>query len=113
MDAKKLSASLAVGGEVFRADIERPRRVGLLDGDIDASQPRAVHANMGDQVATRIGDSDVHGLADFLGFLFCRCNNSARIFQMNHLFSPCASSSLRTLQPDFDGPRASGPQCLY
>src|SRR6185437_9974697 len=86
MDAEKLSARLAMGCEVFRTDIERPRCVSLLDRDIDASQPCAIHANMSDQVAARVRDRDVHRLTDFFGFVFCRSNNPSRIFQTNHLF---------------------------
>jgi hypothetical protein len=35
MDAEKLPARLRVGGEIFGGDVESPRGVGLLDGDVN------------------------------------------------------------------------------
>jgi hypothetical protein len=49
--------------------------------EISAANPCAVHANVGHDVAAFVGHGDIHGLADFLGFLFTRGDDPARVFQ--------------------------------
>src|SRR5664280_2638752 len=46
MNAEKLSARLRMCGQVPGGDIEGTRGVGLLHGNIDAADPRAIHANV-------------------------------------------------------------------
>jgi len=66
MDAEELPAGLRMRGQVF-GDVEGPRRVRLLDRNIDAPDPRIVHADVRDEIAAGVSDRDVHGLADFRG----------------------------------------------
>lgn len=42
----------------------------LLDGDVNAAQPRPVHACESNQVAAGVNDRDVLRLFDLDGFLF-------------------------------------------
>ena len=55
---------------------------GLLDRDVDAAEPRVVHAHVGDEVAAGVGDGDVHGLTDLGGLLLraaiTRCASASR-----------------------------------
>jgi hypothetical protein len=71
MDAEELPAGLRMRGQILRGDVEGPRRVSLLDLDIDAPNPRIVHTDVRDEIAAGISDSDIHGLADFCGLLLC------------------------------------------
>src|SRR5215469_5365668 len=41
------------------------------------------------QVAAFVSHRDVHGLTDFLGFLFCRRDHPARLFQSHDGFLSC------------------------
>jgi hypothetical protein len=81
MDAKKLSTRLRMGGEIFGGDVEGARGVSLLDRNVDAAEPGAIHADVGDQVAAFIRDGDVHGLADFSRLLFSGGNHAAGVFE--------------------------------
>ena len=47
-------------GEIFRRDVEGPRGVRLLLRDVDAADPGAIHADVGNEVAAFIGNGDVH-----------------------------------------------------
>src|ERR1700687_3398365 len=46
MNAEELSARLRMCGQVLGRNIECPRGVGLLHGNIDAADPGTVHAHM-------------------------------------------------------------------
>jgi hypothetical protein len=70
VDAEELVAGLGVGGEIFGGDIEGAGCPGLFDGDVDGAEPGVVHADVRDEVAAGVGYGDVHGLANFDGFLF-------------------------------------------
>jgi hypothetical protein len=50
MDAEELVARLAVLGEFLRRDVKGARGEGLVDGNIDRSNPRAIHANVRNEV---------------------------------------------------------------
>src|SRR5664280_111213 len=79
MNAEELSARLRMGGQVFGGDIERARGVGLLHGNIDAADPRAIHAHVGHDVTALVSHCDVHGLTDFLRLIFGGRDHAARI----------------------------------
>jgi hypothetical protein len=79
MDSKKLVARLTVGRQVFGGNIECPRRVRFLLGDIDTANPRAVHAYVGHDVPSLIRYGDVHWLTDFGSLLFGRRRDPARV----------------------------------
>jgi len=61
---------LGVLGEVFRLPVEGARREGLVDRDVDAADPSAVHPGVSDEIAARIDDGDIAQRADLprLGF---------------------------------------------
>src|ERR1017187_2173555 len=64
MNTEELSARLRMRGQVPSGDVEGTRGVGLLHGDIDAADPRAIHANGRHDVAALVSHRDVHGLTD-------------------------------------------------
>jgi len=66
--------------QVFRFDIECARRVSLLQSDINAANPAVVHANVGYDVSAFVSHRDVHGLANFTGFLLRRADDATGIF---------------------------------
>jgi hypothetical protein len=81
---KKLIARLAVVGQIFGGDIERPRCPGFLDRYIDTSKPGIIHPHVGDEISAGVGDGDVHRLADLICLLFRSRNYSSRIFKFQH-----------------------------
>src|ERR1022692_2992703 len=91
MNAEELSARLRMCGQVPGGDIEGARGVGLLHGNIDAADPRAIHANVGHDVAALVSHRDVHGLTDFLRFLFGGRDHAARICK---IYSRHSSSTM-------------------
>src|SRR3984957_9595303 len=116
MDAKKLSAGLRVGGEIFGGDVEGARGVRLLDRNVDAAEPSSIHADVSDQVTAFIGDGDIHWLADFGGLLFCGGNDAAGVFERNgwhtfqckriHLVEGCGKTRWQAkppAPPDLEG----------
>jgi hypothetical protein len=52
VDAKELLARLTIFGELRSLDIEGARRERLVDRDIDAADPGAVHSDMAHQIST-------------------------------------------------------------
>jgi hypothetical protein len=90
VDAKELLARLAVFGELRGFDIEGARRERLVDRDIDAADPGAVHSDMAHQISTRVDDGDVHRLADFARFGFCSGDYPPCVTESNHdIVLPC------------------------
>ena len=85
MNAEELLSGLAVLGEFRSCEVKRAGRERLVDRDIDAADPRAVHADVGHEVSADIDYGDVHGLADLLRFGFRRCNDLAGVFQSYHV----------------------------
>jgi hypothetical protein len=57
----------------------------ILNGDINRAAPRAIHADVRDQVAARIRDRDIHRLANFFCFLFRHGNHRACIIQCDFI----------------------------
>src|SRR5664279_4299275 len=104
MNAKELSARLRMRGQVLGPDIERARGVGLLHGNIDAADPRAIHAHVGHEVAALVGHRDVHGLTDFLRLLFGGRDHAARICKIysRHYSSPMSYESRAAQAAVFD-----------
>jgi hypothetical protein len=84
IDAEELAAGLGVGGEVFGGGVEGAGGVGLLDRDVDAAEPGAVHADVGDEVAAGVGDGDVHGLTDCGGLGFGGGDDAAGVVESDH-----------------------------
>src|SRR5689334_14242011 len=64
VDSEELAAGLGVRGEILGGNVEGARGVGLFHGNVDATDPCAVHAHVSHDVAAFIGYSDVHGLSD-------------------------------------------------
>src|SRR5271165_6006490 len=93
VDTEELAAGLRVRREVFGGDIEGARGVGLLDRDVDRTDPRAVHAHVGDEIAARVSDGDVHGLADLGGFFFGGGDDAARVGEV-YGFNGCRHAFL-------------------
>src|SRR5579859_313390 len=75
-------------GEVFGGDVEGSRGVGLLDRNVDAADPCAIHAGVGDEVTACVGYGDVHGLANLCGLYFSGLDNALCVFQCDHLVLP-------------------------
>ena len=69
--------------EILSRNIEGARGVSLLHGNVDAADPGAIHAHMSHNVAALVGHGDVHGLADFLRFLFRSRNHAARVCKVH------------------------------
>src|SRR5258705_10550723 len=85
MDAEELASRLGMLCQLLRFDLESPRRVGLLHGDIDAANPGIVHANVRYDVSAIVGHRDIHGLAKFLRLLLRRAVDSAGILHFYHV----------------------------
>src|SRR5271154_1666794 len=84
VDAEELPARLRILREILRRNIEGAGSVRLVNRDIDATDPGAVHADMGNKVAALVDDGDVHGLSDFTSLPFRGLNYSTRFFQGDH-----------------------------
>src|SRR2546423_13396953 len=76
-----------MSSEVFSSDVESTGRIGFLDANINAADPGAAHAHVRYEVATFIGDCDVHRLANLFCFLLCGRDHAARVFKTYHSFS--------------------------
>ncbi len=76
VDTEELTSRLRMRSKVFRGDIKGPGRVRLIDGYVDASNPRSIHSDMGNQVPAFIRYRNIHRLADLDGLLLCCQNNS-------------------------------------
>src|SRR5215212_1571713 len=67
--------------QVRRLLLEGDSGVGLVDGDSDAADERAVHPDVGLEVAARIHDRYVHRLPDLPSLLLGRGDNLPRLLQ--------------------------------
>src|SRR4051794_1504991 len=106
MDAKELAARLRVGREILRGDVERSGGKRLVDRNVDAAEPGAVHPNVRDEIAAAISHSDVHGLADLRSLLFRGGDHSTGIFESNHTYPPRGASPQKTRPCSGSGHRA-------
>ena len=70
MYSKELASRLRVLCQVFGRDAEGSRGLGFLDGDVDTTEPRAIHSHMSDEITGPICDSNIHRLSDFRGLGF-------------------------------------------
>jgi len=80
MNAEELASRLRMLRQFLRFDIECARRVSLLHRDIDAADPCVVHTNVRYDVSAFVSHCDVHGLANFRGFLLRRADYAAGVF---------------------------------
>src|SRR6202163_3495220 len=89
MDTEELTSRLRMLCQFPRFNFKCARRVSLLQSDINTANPCVVHTNVRYDVSTFVSHCDVHGLADFRGFLLCRADYAAGIFQFHcgHGFS--------------------------
>jgi hypothetical protein len=89
MNTEELASGLGMLREIFGGNVESARRKGLVDGDIDTTDPGSIHAHVRHEIPARVGHCDIHRLADFGRFFFRRCNYFARCLQIDHcvLFS--------------------------
>lgn len=60
--SRKLPVRLRVVAQILRHDVEGARCERLVDGNADASDPRAVHPHVRHQVASTIHHGDIHRL---------------------------------------------------
>ena len=81
---KNWSPDWELFAEVLGRDIEGARGPGLVDGDVDGAEPGVGHTLEGEEVAAFVDDGDVHGLADFFGFLLGRGDDAASVCELNH-----------------------------
>src|SRR5581483_43765 len=79
MDSEELSSGLRVGRQILGGNVEGARSVRLFLGDIDASDPRPVHADMRHDIPALIRHRDIHRLPDFGSFLLRGSNNSTSV----------------------------------
>jgi hypothetical protein len=84
VDSEELAAGLGVFRQIFRCNVECSRGKGLVDGDIDAAKPGAIHADMSHQIASRVGYGNVHGLTDLSRFFFGGGNHPSCITESYH-----------------------------
>src|ERR1700730_5200020 len=89
MNAEELAPRLRMLCQFLRFDVKCARRVSLLHGDINAAKPCVVHTNVRYDISAFVSLCDVHGLANFSGFLLRRADYAAGIFQFHcgHGFS--------------------------
>src|SRR3954447_6939846 len=81
LDAVELATGLRIGTELGRRQVERPRRERLVDRDVDAADPRAVHAHVRDEVAAGVDDRDVLRLPDLARALLSGGRHAAGILE--------------------------------
>jgi len=84
MNSEELTARLRILREILRRNIEGTGSVGLVNRDVDAADPGAVHADMRNQVAAFVDDSNVHGLSDLTSLPFRGLNDSTCFLQRDH-----------------------------
>src|ERR1700678_619955 len=84
VNPEELVARLGKLGKLLGWNVESPRGPGFVDGDIYASDPGLVHADVSDQVAASVDDGDIHRLGDFFGFSFGRSQNAFCICECDH-----------------------------
>jgi len=68
VNAEERASRLTVFGKVSRAHVERTGCEGLVDGNVDCTDPGAIHPGVRDETSAGIDHGDVHGLADRQGF---------------------------------------------
>jgi len=90
MNTKELAATLRMRRQILRGNVKSPRSVSLLDRNIDAADPRPIHAHMRDQVSSRIGHSNIHWLPNLRRLFFRSLDYPLRILQSNHSSTPQA-----------------------
>src|SRR5690554_5542868 len=83
MDAKELLPRLGMFCQVFGGNIKSPRGIGLFNRNIYATDPGAIHTDMGHEIATSICYGDVHRLPDLFCFLFCCPDDLFCLLQFN------------------------------
>jgi len=66
--------------QFLRFNFKCARVVRLLQSDINTANPAVVHTNVRYEVSAFVSHCDVHGLANFPGFLLRRADYSAGIF---------------------------------
>src|SRR6185295_4994676 len=83
MDAEELASRLRMLCQFLRFNVKCARRESLLQRDINAANPSVVHTYVRDEVSAFVSHCDVHGLANFTGFLLRRADYAAGIFQFH------------------------------
>src|SRR5271154_4808816 len=73
LDSEELTARLRILREILRRNIEGTGSLGLVNRNVDAADPGAVHADMGNKIAAFVDDRNIHGLSDFSSLLFGSC----------------------------------------
>src|SRR5262245_13127308 len=68
VNSEELPAGLGVRRQILGCYIKGAGSERLVDRNIDAADPGAIHAHVSDKVSAAIGYGDVHGLSDFFGF---------------------------------------------
>jgi hypothetical protein len=96
VDPKELPAGLTIFGELRGFYIEGARRERLVDRNIEAADPGAVHPDMAHQIPAGIDDGDVHRLTDFVRFGFCGGDHAPRITESNHDMSSDGSAQIHS-----------------
>src|SRR2546421_5394883 len=83
MNAEELASRLRMLCQFLRLNVKCARRVSLLHGDINAANPSVVHTNVRYDVSAFVSHRDVHGLANFPGFLLRGADYAAGIFELH------------------------------
>src|SRR4029079_10698997 len=81
LDVVEGAARLGEAADVSGVHVEPARSPRLLLRDVDAAEPRAVHARERLEVGARVDDGDVHRRADLLGLLDRRLQRSVRLVE--------------------------------
>src|SRR6266481_715710 len=77
MNAEELASRLRMLCQFLRFNVKCARRVSLLHGDINAANPCVVHTHVRYDFSAFVNHRDVHGLANFPGFLLRRADYAA------------------------------------
>src|SRR5579864_3132245 len=79
VEPEALLATLCQMRQLLSRHVKGPRGPGLVDCDIHAPEPGAIHAYMRHQAAASIGDGDVVRNAQFNRFTLTCCDDLARV----------------------------------
>jgi hypothetical protein len=81
MNAEEGCAGLCFLGEALGRKIEHSRGEGLVDRNVDAANPGAVHADMGHEISAGVDDGDVARRFDLCRLRLTGADHAPRIFE--------------------------------
>src|SRR3984885_2208596 len=88
VDAEEVAAGLREGRQIAGGNIKGTGGEGFLDRNVDAAEPRAVHAHVSDEISAAIRDGDIHWLANRGRFLLRGAYHFHCVVQRDHREAP-------------------------